>query len=244
MGEPLAHGPMQGSTLRFSANPAGPGAGELDPQQALFFHRVIDLNGGDANLAQAITVHAAVIAVADPGNPDWMLRVMWSAFGWSTQADIDLVLGTTFTVFASSLSVDVIANGDEGGYAGAVGAFACYGNHPGTGRPPQRTLAVGEDPDGDASIPPGGQTLRVFIPAYARDLQVLFGTTGAAGDCDFAVRFDNATGSQISTTRMQNGIIGSQMAIPIPNDAVQAMVQNIDTTQTMVRPRLIFGLAL
>lgn len=234
---------LQGSTLIFdgpgSVPPVLPGSTASQP------HRVIDIQG-PAHLAQPLTVTGGVIVVGDPGNPDWILRAQWAAYGWRTSAEIDLVRGTVFTVFANSLQVDVLATDpdNEAGHSGTVGAFVAYGVRTAPARPPTRTFRLIDDGGGSATIAPGGISNAVAIPAYARDVFLLSGQNVSPGaDQSYALIFDNSTGSQLTKFRGQNGVFASQIAIPIPNDADTCFLENIGAAN-IDHPRLIFGLAL
>jgi len=207
--------------------------------------RLIDV-AGDPHLAHQLTVTGAFqVTSGDTDLADWILRATWASYGWETVADIDLVHGTTFTVYASSLQVAALqVDFGAGAQSVSVGAFVALGERADSSRPPQRTLRVINSNDADATILPGASSQAALIPNYARDLVVQFQTTpqGAAVTGVVQFRGDNAV---IVSEVVVNFNGDSPPPIPIPNDADTVRIFNLATSVgTMRTPRFIFGLAL
>lgn len=199
---------------------------------------------GDDETAQAVTI---TMSVAPPraasAAPLAGLRVIqgtvqWGLGGHRTEAEFDVIHGTTFSILASSVRVLArnIAPVGPLPVSVLVGAFVGYFQKPFLPGP-QLTIARGGIFPGGAIAPAASEL--VIIPAYASQLEVL--RTGAVA---YRIDFFGADGT-VSTLSASVAVAAATgvAVIPIPADA--SIVRFVNTGAVAIASRrYIFRLAL
>jgi hypothetical protein len=201
-----------------------------------------------------MTVTGSLIAAASSslGESGWIFRARWSSYGYETSADVDVVKGTTFSVFGSSLQVSVLDTDpfDEDFATGVpqheatIGAFVAFGARPGNARAPSRTIVVPRTlgPPPTFFFAAGTSSPPVLIPTYARDVMLLVAPV-AATTC--ILTFETDVASVVASVYMRFGdpLVPTTYSIPIPMSASQVTYVNVGPG-AVETPRLVFGLAL
>jgi hypothetical protein len=209
---------------------------------------------GDPSEPEPVTVFVSREWITAPGgdvdgewSTDLALIAEWNVQHFNGRAEIDLMNGTMFSLMASTLKLSVriaLTHPDYGsGGSYRISAGVSHGIRP-SYAPPQRT--VWRDRSLYASsLNPGDPGSPFLIPPYARGVYPMALAAGDGQWCNFSLfQCASQSGFSLSQHLYTAGTVISPLRIPLINGARWILITNTDAVKSLIRPALIFDLAL